>query len=65
MAQSWAGGNVHTPPLDIWDLLCMEELSVYKTMARELDRTERGTIVHVLVCLCVWGEREGGQKKKQ
>lgn len=29
-----------TSPPDIWDLLCMEELSVYMTGARELDRTE-------------------------
>lgn len=41
----------------------MEELSVYKTMARELDRTERGTIVHVLVCLCVKGKGGGTEKE--
>lgn len=43
----------------------MEELSVYKTMARELDRTERGTIVHVLVCLCVCVRGKGGGDRKR
>lgn len=42
----------------------MEELSVYKTMARELDRTERGTIVHVLVCLCVCEGKGRGDRKR-
>lgn len=60
MAQSWVVENVKIPSFwDIWNVLCMEELSVYMTGARELD----GSLSETL--LCVWGSKEGAKKKEK
>lgn len=50
-----------TSPPDIWDLLCMGQLSVSMTRATELDRTKWGTIVYG----CEEGRKDWKKREKE